>query len=279
MKKPAGKGGLCVVAPRGEACSPRIPQLQDQIYWFFLLMSNNDCLLSEIEDMRNVLSAPRLATYEDALKRVSPSGFSTTDVLDFYLWNAEVSGALFVTMQLCEVVIRNAASQAIVSIYGEDWPWNQTFVGSLANNEKDILKKGSRDFAPSMTGKVVAAMTLIFWEKMFTARHDERIWNQNLKTVFPNLDPNLSVAKARERIYSSMKDVRALRNRIAHHEPIFNCDINGNYQKIQWLIGIRCKKTASWMEEKQHVSSLLQSCPVPLSSLQKHRSKSKRKKR
>jgi len=127
-----------------------------------LLMSNKDCLLSNIDDVRNVLSAPRLATYEDALKQVSPNASDTTDVLNLYLWNAEMSGALLFPMQLCEVVIRNAVSQAIASVYEEDWPWNQTFVGSLANNEKQDLSKGIVTFepSPSMTGRVVAAMTL-----------------------------------------------------------------------------------------------------------------------
>lgn len=244
-------------------------------------MSNKDCLLSNIDDVRNVLSAPRLATYEDVLKNVSQNASDTTDVLNLYLWNAEMSGALLFPMQLCEVTIRNAVSQAIASAYEEDWPWNQAFVRSLANNEKQDLSKGISTFehSPSMTGKVVAAMTLNFWEKMFTARHDDRIWNQKLRVVFPNLDPGLTVADARERIYGFMNDVRTLRNRIAHHEPIFNCDINGNYKKIQWLIGIRCEKTAAWVEANQRVSCLLNSCPVPLSSLTKRRSKPRGKRR
>ena len=242
-------------------------------------MSNKDCLLSNIDDVRNVLSAPRLATYEDVLKNVSQNASDTTDVLNLYLWNAEMSGALLFPMQLCEVTIRNAVSQAIASAYEEDWPWNQSFVGSLADNEKKSLKEGIGKFVPPMTGRVVAAMTLNFWEKMFTARHDDRIWNQNLTVVFPNLDPDLSVADARKRIYDFMQAVRTLRNRIAHHEPIFNCDIDGNYKKIQWLIGIRCEKTAAWMEANQRVSCLLNSCPVPLSSLTKRRSKPRGKRR
>lgn len=244
-------------------------------------MSNKDCLLSNIDDVRNVLSVPRLATYEDALKQVSPNASDTTNVLNFYLWNAAMSGALFFPMQLCEVVIRNAVSQAIASVYGEDWPWNQSFVGSLADHAKPDLSKGIGTFepSPSMTGRVVAAMTLNFWEKMFTARHDDRIWNQNLRVVFPNLDPDLSVADARKRIYDFMQAVRTLRNRIAHHEPIFSCDINGNYKKIQWLIGIRCEKTAAWVEANQQVSCLLNSCPVTLSSLTKRRSKPRGKRR
>lgn len=242
-------------------------------------MSNKDCLLSNIDDVRNVLSAPRLATYEDVLKNVSQNASDTTDVLNLYLWNAEMSGALLFPMQLCEVTIRNAVSQAIASAYEEDWPWNQSFVGSLADNEKKSLKEGIGKFVPPMTGRVVAAMTLNFWEKMFTARHDDRIWNQNLRVVFPNLDPDLSVADARKRIYDFMQAVRTLRNRIAHHEPIFNCDINGNYNKIQWLIGIRCEKTAAWMGANQRVSCLLGSCPVQLSSLPKRQSKPRSKRR
>lgn len=241
-------------------------------------MSNKNCPLSNIEDVRNVLSAARLGTYEQMLKTVAGKLPDASDVLDLYLWNAKMSSALLFPMHICEVVIRNAVSEAIALVYEENWPWNQAFIRSLAGNERQTLKKGIGKFTAGMTGKVVAAMTFVFWEKMFTARHDDRIWVPNLATALPNLDPELSVPQARERIYASLQAVRNLRNRIAHHEPVFRDATKENYEKIQWLISIRCTKTSAWMDSNQQVSSLLQSCPVDILSMPTKRPTSRKKK-
>ena len=51
--------------------------------------------------------------------------------------------------------------------------------------------------------------------------------------------------------------VRGLRNRIAHHEPIFARDLVGDYTAILEIIGFRCIATAAWLNRSQNVFNLL----------------------
>ncbi|WP_246183114.1 hypothetical protein [Mycolicibacterium grossiae] len=37
-------------------------------------------------------------------------------------------------------------------------------------------------------GKVIPELKFVFWENLFTRRHDGRLWNRHLRTVLPNLD-------------------------------------------------------------------------------------------
>lgn len=47
------------------------------------------------------------------------------------------------------------------------------------------------------TGKVIPELKFVFWQKMFTGRYDDRIWNQHLRHVMPGLNSAVSVADAR----------------------------------------------------------------------------------
>jgi hypothetical protein len=48
-----------------------------------------------------------------------------------------------------------------------------------------------------------------------------------------------------------------LRNRIAHHEPIFARNIADEYQRVYEMIGWRSRVAAAWMGRKQGVTALI----------------------
>jgi hypothetical protein len=93
---------------------------------------------------------------------------------------------------------------------------------------------------------------------MFTSRHDQRLWEPYLRRVMPHLDPAKSVSTLREDIYNDLEQIRSLRNRIAHHEPIFARNLNDDLQKIVALIAARSQETADWMMQNQQASAILQ---------------------
>ena len=143
---------------------------------------------AEINAIRVALSFSRIATYEVATKITVADDPSA---LDLYMWNAEVSGALLTPLHICEVVIRNAVSDVLEMVYGSRWPWSQVFELSLPNpaqgynQRKDLLRARK---AAQTTGKVIPELSFVFWQKMFTSRHDIRLWDKNLKQVFVNMD-------------------------------------------------------------------------------------------
>lgn len=226
--------------------------------------------MAEIPPIKAALSAARIGTYEVAAGIIDPvTGTpdpTRTQALELYAWNALVSGALLMPLHICEVVVRNAVSEALEATYGVNWPWSTSFERSLPyppvgyNPRRDLqnARKGA-----TTTGKVIPELKFVFWQKLFTARYDKRLWDGHLPTVLPNIGAGsaLTVAKARQRVYDDLEHIRKLRNRIAHHEPIIARNLHGDFQRIDELVQFRCHHTARWMRNNQHAVALIAAKP------------------
>lgn len=148
-------------------------------------------------------------------------------------------------------------------MYGDRWPWSQTFEQSLPSsglyNPRSDLQSARRRAAT--TGKVIPELKFVFWQKLFTGRHDNRIWNHHLRRVMPGLDPARSVQALRLAIYDDLEQLRKLRNRIAHHEPIFTRNLSNDYTKILDLVTYRCAVTAKWLDTNQRATTVIAAKP------------------
>lgn len=201
------------------------------------------------ESIKNALSAARIGTYEAATTVVP----SLSGALALYAWNSQVSAAMLSPLHMCEVVIRNAVSDALTFEYGDRWPWNSAFEGSLPTSGKFNMRAHltSKRKGKPTTGKVIPELAFVFWEKMFTGRFDGQIWNKHLSDVMPHLNSAWNTQAARGKVNKDLNQIRALRNRIAHHEPIIKRNLTDDFQLIKDLIGFRCRVTAAWMVQHQ----------------------------
>lgn len=210
----------------------------------------------------SALSEARMSTYRNALRSAAPSYEAA---LELYAWNTAVSAAFLTPLHICEVVVRNAVADALVSTYGERWPWSPAFLRSLPDpkhvySPRRDLVNATR--STRSTGKAIPELNFIFWQNMFTSRHDERIWNAHLLDILPGLDPQTPTSISRESVYNDLQQIRLLRNRIAHHEPIFRRNLGDDYSKVLTLIRYRCPITADWLEHNQQVTTALTSRPA-----------------
>lgn len=212
--------------------------------------------ISQEEQIRLALSHARIGTFEAA----TGSGAPLSDALALYAWNAQISAAFLAPLHICEVVVRNAVAAALEAVYGDRWPWSPVFEDSLPNpggshfNPRRELRR-ARDGQAS-TGKVVAELKMVFWQKMFTGRFDGRLWIAHLKRVMPHDNSSVSVQQLRGRVHADLEQLRVLRNRIAHHEPIFGRSLEDDFEKIERLIGLCCPTTAAWMVANQQAKPL-----------------------
>lgn len=211
--------------------------------------------IKKVSALRKTLSASRMTNYDAAA--------GTQEIaIELYAWNAEVSSAFLFPLHVCEVVVRNAVAECFEIKYGSNWPWVTSFERSLNNRLKEDLSRAKDSVGNTKkTGKVIAELNFFFWQSIFTKSHDFRIWNQYLLTAFPNLDNKNPIPPQRERIYQVLDELRHLRNRIAHHEPIFKRDLLEDYKKIKNLIALRCEITANWLDEKQNVKTIIEKKP------------------
>lgn len=210
--------------------------------------------LSTTEDIfkfETSLSLARLQTY---INSAGPE-----KALELYIWNARVSAAFLLPLQLYEVVIRNAVAEALVYLYGKDWPWSVGFQRSLSKPQRgalmEVLEHPRKK--PKTTDDVIAAMKFFFWENFFTVRMRQRLWDAYLFVVFPGLDTNRDIGELVKQIADEIDQIRTLRNRIAHHEPIFKSPLKQDYDLIFGLINARCCVTADWLDFHQDVLTLL----------------------
>lgn len=219
-------------------------------------MSNDDPILENAQAVlaiSDALSEPRMETYHQRQRTTSKEDPAA---LTLYLWNARVASAMFLPLHLLEVVIRNAISEAITkALDNPEWPFVEGFSMRLPNKQRRELRLLVERH--DTVNKIIPELKFSFWESMLTRRHDDRIWNRYFWATFPHSDKTRSVSESRQAIHSDLEYLRRLRNRIAHHEPIFTRHLDTDYQLIYNLIELRCNETASWMDSHQDVSDVL----------------------
>jgi hypothetical protein len=211
--------------------------------------------------IETVLSRDRLGTYQRTLQQLS-----TRRAITLYAWNAEVSGAFLLPQQVCEVAMRNAVSDALSSVYGPDWPWAAGFERSLPDPRSGFSLRRELCLAKAKmtqgeTVRVVPELKFAFWIRLFTQRFDQRLWLANIHRLFPGLPAGLPAERCRAQIYEELECVRSIRNRIAHHEPIFARNLMADYQRMLRLVAWRCPRTAVWLDQAQGVRRVLDAKP------------------
>jgi Protein of unknown function (DUF2934) len=220
--------------------------------------------LDYLNAIRTALSQTRLSTYET---EAGSTASGDPQAVALYAWNAQMSAAFLVPLHICEVMIRNAVSEALERVHGPRWPWQAGFQASLPSvpaqvgySPRDDLQKVATE--QPTTGKVIPELKFVFWEQMFTKRHDLRLWDAHLKSVFPEHLPPMTVRDLRKRIYGDLEAIRKLRNRIAHHEPIFKRNLAEDFNRIVDLVRLRSPLMESWMVANQQVLELIHRTPV-----------------
>jgi len=203
--------------------------------------------------VKKALSEARMSTYEKAFPEIEKA-------IELYAWNANVSAGFLAPLHICEVVIRNAVSDALASEYGEAWPWSEDFRATLSEPGQGYSAKADLKKAASkqrLTSKVIPELKFVFWQSMFKVSHNGRIWAKHLLTIFENLPNDKDTRTLIKEIQNDLDKIRKLRNRIAHHEPIFNRDLESEFKIIERLISLRCDRTKVWMMSNQKVLSYI----------------------
>ncbi|WP_119699054.1 hypothetical protein [Rhodococcus ruber] len=217
---------------------------------------------AQVKAVRATITQARMSTYDVA---VASGEARTRRALKLYLWNAEIAAAFLFPLHLCEVAVRNAVADAIAAQYGARWPWATGFQQSLPTSKTGYSPRGDLVGARrnvSSTGKVIPEVKFVFWQKMFTSRYDNAIWDHQLMNVLPGADPSGDVPTLRTRVYDDLDRIRLLRNRIAHHEPIIGRDLAADLAAINDLVCLRCGDTSQLVQAVERVSTILPDRPL-----------------
>ena len=193
-----------------------------------------------VNSMKASLSAPRFARYLDA------AGSDDRQALALYQWNAQLSQSLYIYIQCWEICLRNKLDSFLRWKYSDKWPYDKTrAVRNLAGNDKNRLaetifrQESQRQYSPVSTDSIVADLSAGFWVSQLSKAYEvPYTWQYNLAKVFPN---NTRM-KARD-AWEICDRTLNLRNRIAHHEPIYQLDLEQYHQELQQVVSAMCQGT------------------------------------
>jgi hypothetical protein len=113
--------------------------------------------------------------------------------------------------------------------------------------------------------EIVAALTFDFWSNLF--RPDYKSTWEDISFI-RKCFPNMAAPYDWRFIQNYTRRINALRNRIAHHEPVWNQNnLILDYEKCLELINISCPHTKKWVQRHSTVYGILNSPPPKDSSL------------
>jgi hypothetical protein len=181
--------------------------------------------------LENLLSEARLGPY------LAATDGGLTAALRLYDWNTRVSSAFHEELHYVEVGLRNAMDCQLT-----DWSRALGAQSSWYSDPRIPLKpparskvaiaraNATRAAQPEVHGKVVAELTFGFWWSLLSDEYNRRLWRPCLQFAFDG-------PVRRARLHAELDELRRLRNRIAHHEPIHRRDLAADHQRLLDVAG------------------------------------------
>ena len=158
-------------------------------------------------------------------------GDDMTAAWRLYIWNIQVSGAFYPLLQFVEITLRNALHRELKSRFGRtDW-WSAAPLDAHGQRlVKEALDKVPASRSPQNVDDVVAKLSLGFWVSLVSRSYDRTLWVPALHRAFPRYHGR------RDHLHAELNEVLRLRNRVMHHEPIHQRDLEVDRARIYHLI-------------------------------------------
>lgn len=227
-----------------KACYSRGPpeELHTQAQWTL-----RQSQVLTISSLRIALSEERLRAY--ATQR-------DVDVLDSvarYQWNLALALALQPALHFLEICFRNHVLETSRRIVNEEQLsfgtipcWLDAKPSLLERNEEAAVAVAKAAIAearrPPTAGRLVARLNFGFWLSLCRRPYEQgrssgpALWPALATAGFPFMKRGM---RSRARIFQQLDEIRVLRNRISHHEPIWDRDIpavnRSILEAISWM--------------------------------------------
>ncbi len=179
----------------------------------------------------------------------------TTESLARYLWNLALGQALHPALHALEVCFRNQLNRAATKLTASRGfatiaipSWLDADPSMLMTNERDKVEKAKARLVDPRThteGHLVAKLDFGFWVALCRDSYSDtraagpRLWPRAIAMAFPAAPASLTT---RADIWHRFDPIREYRNRVAHHEPIWDRDYLKQHDTILESIG--------WMSPK-----------------------------
>lgn len=137
-----------------------------------------------------------------------------------YSRNMLLAEAMMPMLNVLEIALRNALNGRLVQLYGrEDWwvAWDgKPRFARLLKSIEDVKSKLAARKERVTPDKILAELTFGFWSSLFNAQLQAELW-KSLRLAFPRCPKD---QRKRHTVSAALNQVRDLRNRVFHHEPL-----------------------------------------------------------
>ena len=218
-----------------------------------------------LDDLEASFSPERLSTY------LTVAGGDRERALQLYTRNTQLSAAFYGPLQGLEIALRNALHRQLTRLHGAAWYDNPAAGLDLGGLERIATAKTEIERAGQVVtpSRLVAALSFGFWVSLVgaggridpdgsRATYEMTLWRPALRGAFPHRKP-----LTRKHAHQPLNTLRKLRNRIAHHEPIFARPLLEDHQRILEVSGWISPGVRTWIERHSRVPLLLDASDIP----------------
>lgn len=183
---------------------------------------------------------------------------------DLYRLNMQLSESFYPSPHVLEILLRNRIHHALASAAGRTWFLPEAGVLQTAQQRDQVgraLSDLRRHGRPAVPGAIVSSLTLSFWTTMFNTEY-ESLWQQKLHVIAV---PTARKGLHRKHLSGPLAEIRRLRNRIAHHEPILHWSLDAQHERLMWVMSCLSPATARWCRQHDRFQRLYPAGGVMLS--------------
>lgn len=209
-----------------------------------------------LQKLETTISAQRLSTYMLA------ANHNETRALALYRWNTCLGECFHLPLQAVEIAFRNRINAVLTLEFCADWWCDPAFLALASPYQQKEIKSSqdriSKTGRSVSTGQIVAGLSFGFWVSMLDGDLNPRIWSRHLRAAFPHLPSGYTRAKVQQH----MRKIADFRNRIWHHEPIFNKNITQEFSNCMAALGWLCSDKLAWIKPQCQVMQIHRSRPT-----------------
>ena len=179
------------------------------------------------------LSAPRLYIY----LKISDNNIERAIYL--YKLNIKISESFYPVLSIIEVCLRNAIHENFKQYFNNEYWFRDNLPADfnpIINEAIEKIKSQNKKVNPD---RIVAELNLGFWNRLFSKKYSHLLWKP-LRLIFTNLPKHL---RQRQVVANKLYNIRIIRNRIYHYEPIIgdirNIEVqyNSMISFLHWIDG------------------------------------------
>lgn len=186
--------------------------------------------------------------------------------LERYVRNIHLCQAFYPSLHLLEVALRSTLHRELTREYGATWfqsRWLHHKSKRLVDKVIDDLQKNQPPGWVPDPNQVIAKLTLGFWVAMLNTDHDRRIFKRVGAQVFSHRSSSYRLS--RSDIQGRLQRILVLRNRISHHEAIFdNRNLKSIYDDLVFVLEMIAPAYAQLVRYECSVESVLNKRPSRL---------------